>query len=128
MASTHLSRTTHGHIFAKINYKDEQYESVKLSLLDRLVSDVILGLDFISQHEKLMIPFEGKRNTLQVCTLEAARVKAPRLFANLAPDCTPLPLNLKNIQSPTPNSFILKSIDFYRTKLLSLPRPLGEPK
>ena len=100
MASTHLSCTTHGHIFAKIKYKDEQYESVKLSLLDGLVSDVILGLDFISQHEKLMIPFEGKRNTLQVCTLEAARVEAPRLFANLAPDCYPIATKSRKYSKP----------------------------
>ncbi|XP_055869763.1 uncharacterized protein LOC129923337 [Biomphalaria glabrata] len=100
MASTHLSRTTHGHIFAKIKYKDEQYESVKLSLLDGLVSDVILGLDFISQHEKLMIPFDGKRSTLQVCTLKAARVEAPRLFANLAPNCHPIATKSRKYSMP----------------------------
>ncbi|XP_055862342.1 uncharacterized protein LOC106074444 [Biomphalaria glabrata] len=90
MASTHLSRVTEGHIFATIQLKDEKYENIKLSLLDGLCSDVILGLDFISLHENLQIPFSGKRPPLCVSTLRPAKVEAPSLFGNLSPNCTPV--------------------------------------
>uniref|UniRef100_A0A2C9KMS6 Reverse transcriptase domain-containing protein n=1 Tax=Biomphalaria glabrata TaxID=6526 RepID=A0A2C9KMS6_BIOGL len=53
-------------------------------------SDVILGLDFISLHENLQIPFSGKRPPLCVSTLTPAKVEAPSLFGNLSPNCTPV--------------------------------------
>ncbi len=49
---------TQGHVNVELNFKDKQYNGVKLSIL-HLCSDVILGHDFLKQHEKIEVPFEG---------------------------------------------------------------------
>ncbi|XP_055891822.1 uncharacterized protein LOC129927331 [Biomphalaria glabrata] len=90
MATTHLSEKTLGHTFADVQYKGEHYKKVKLSLLAGLCSDVILGVDFISLHKELTIPYGGKRNPLYICGLKAARVETPSLFSNLTSDCRPV--------------------------------------
>ena len=36
------------------------------------------------------MPFSGKRPTLEICGLAAAKVPSPSLFANLSPKCSPI--------------------------------------
>lgn len=90
MASTHLSCITRGHVYACIQYKNTTYDRVKLSLLNNLCADVILGISFLSQHKHVVIPFNGHLPSFSVCSLTAAKVDAPSLFSNLTPNCVPI--------------------------------------
>uniref|UniRef100_A0A2C9LBJ4 CCHC-type domain-containing protein n=1 Tax=Biomphalaria glabrata TaxID=6526 RepID=A0A2C9LBJ4_BIOGL len=109
MASTHVSRITQGHIYANIRLKNERYEGVRLSLLDNLCSAVILGLDFISLHQNLFIPFDGQKPSLCLSTLQPSKVEAPSLFSNLSPNCTPVATRSRRYSVPD-RKFIEKEI------------------
>ena len=90
MASSNFTSTTSGHVQVKINYGDNCYDSVKLSILPKLCSDVILGHDFLSVHEKLEIKFNGHKGPLSICGVAAANVEEQSLFSNLKEDCRPI--------------------------------------
>lgn len=57
MASTAMKIKSTGFCLADINIGETQYPSTRLNILENLCSDVILGLDFQSQHQHLVIHF-----------------------------------------------------------------------
>ena len=89
MASTSLSKLTHGHCIVDISYKGAVYKRVKLSVLPDLCSDIILGHDFLKLHKGVELQFPGSRPPI-ACGLLAARVEPLALFAYLSPDCKPI--------------------------------------
>lgn len=90
MASSELQTATKGHCFVELFYNNTFYQNVKLSIVDQLCSDVLLGHDFLRQHKAVVIPFHGDKESLTVCGLLAAKVDPPDLFAHLTPNCTPI--------------------------------------
>ena len=83
MASTTLSSFTLGHCVLSLRFKDRFYPSVKLSVLDNLCTDVLLGHDFLRQHRSIEIPFEGTEPPLSLCNLVAIKVPPVSLFTHL---------------------------------------------
>jgi len=73
-----------------IDIMGKVYHNQKLSILDNLCVDVILGLDFQTQHKSVTFNFGGQKLPIQVCGLAALNVDPPDLFANLSPDCKPI--------------------------------------
>ena len=61
MASTEFSSATLGHCFVQLNYLNNHYPRIKLSILSKLCSDVLLGHDFLKQHKHLQIAFGGSK-------------------------------------------------------------------
>lgn len=110
MASTALTKSTFGHCFVNIQYKNLTYEKFKLSIMSDLCADVLLGLDFLKLHEKVEIPFAGNRPTFSVCSLMAAKVNAQSLFPNLASDIKPIATR-SIMHSPSDETFIKTEID-----------------
>lgn len=49
---------------AAIRCQNVSYESVKLSVMNDLCSDIFLGYDFLGLHEKMEISVGGERRTL----------------------------------------------------------------
>ena len=90
MATNDHCSHTQGHVDVGLQFKDKQYNSVKLSILPNLCSDVILGHDFLKLHEKIEIPFEGPLEPFSVCNLAAAKIEPPTLFGELPPDVKPI--------------------------------------
>ena len=90
MATSNLQTCTMGHCMVTLKYKETIYRNVKLAVLDNLCSDVLLGHDFLQQHQQLVIPFNGKKPPFNVCGLLAANIEPPELFAHLAPNCKPI--------------------------------------
>ena len=90
MASTAMKIKSKGFCLADLKIGDTAYPSTRLNILENLCSD-ILGLDFQSQHQSLIIEFNGKSPDLVVapdshCLLTAAVSPEVSLFSNLS-DC-----------------------------------------
>ena len=90
MATNNLTSTTLGHVVGKLKYRDSEYEQIKLSVLPHLCTDIILGHDFLNNHEKLEIKFQGKRGPLSICSVAAAKVEEQSLFGNLQEGWKPI--------------------------------------
>jgi len=83
-----------GFCLVDITIKDTDYASTR-QVLETLCSDIILGLDFLSQHQRLIFQFRGPSPDLVVsnertCPVAAAAVKEVRLFAKLSPHAKPI--------------------------------------
>ena len=110
MASTLLNSRTKGHCYVPIQYKNNYYDRVKLSVLPRLCSDILLGHDFLSLHKMVEIPFKGEKPPLSLCNLLAARIDPPKLFNNIQADCKPIAIKSRRY-SPADQNFIKSEVD-----------------
>ena len=69
----------------------QEYKSVSVTVLKNLISDVILGRDFMTQHQSINIHFGGVKPTLQLGAVEAVKTSTPaKLFQYLHNDCRPI--------------------------------------
>ena len=90
MASTSLSAHTSGVCKVNIKVNGRDYESVRLTVLPKLCSDVILGQDFQKLHESVQLNYGGDLPPLVICGLGVLKIDPPELFANLTADCHPV--------------------------------------
>ena len=59
MASSTTKIKSCGFCVVNVKLKDASYESVRLNVFDNLCSNIILGLDFQTQHQRLVFEFKG---------------------------------------------------------------------
>ena len=90
MASTSLSAQTSGVCKVDITVNGQDYKSVRLTVLPKLCSDVILGQDFQKLHERMQLNYGGDLPPLVICGLGVLKIDTPELFANLTADCHPV--------------------------------------
>ncbi|XP_027225401.2 uncharacterized protein K02A2.6 [Penaeus vannamei] len=90
MASTSLSAHTSGVCKVNIKVNGRDYESVRLTVLPKLCSSVILGQDFQKLHESVQLNYGGDFPPLVICGLGVPKIDPPELFANLTADCHPV--------------------------------------
>ena len=64
-----------------------KYQGFKLSVLAELCADLILGIDFQSQHSSVVFHYGGSEPPLSVYGLSTLNVDPPELFVNLTADC-----------------------------------------
>ena len=55
-----------------------------------LCADVLLGLDFQSQHQSVVLNFGGNKEPLTVSSLSMFKTEPPQLFNNLSPNLKPI--------------------------------------
>ena len=60
MASTSMKIKSTGFCLVDIHIHKSKYKAIRLNLFDDLCSDVILGIDFQYQHQRLIFLFDGK--------------------------------------------------------------------
>ena len=92
MAQTFLSTNSIGYCTVDVTLKGSNYPSTHLSILKDLCSDVVLGQDFQSQHQSVIIGYNGPKPDLQLSNdtvygLAAAFAEEPSLFSNLSGSC-----------------------------------------
>jgi hypothetical protein len=109
LASTSHSSSTEGHIFVTLSYNGITYDRVKLSILPNLCADVLLGHDFLSQHQTVQIPFNGHKPPFTVCGVAAAIIEPPPLFEHLTPHYRPVATKSRRYNSDD-EAFIGKEI------------------
>jgi len=101
---------THGSCRASIKLKNRCYEDVSLSVTDGLQWDVIIGSDFLKEHESVNFTFGGPERPLKLGTLEAAKVVKPvRLFGHITADCKPVASKSRHY-SKTDEEFIANKV------------------
>ena len=80
MASAAMKIKSSGFCVADVTINDTTYAAVRLNILGNLCSDMILGLDFLSQHQRLIFELNGNALDLVVanelnCALDIADTK-----------------------------------------------------
>ena len=80
-----------GFCLSTICLENRNYAETKLVLLDNLITDVILGREFLEQHQQLCIHFGGSNPVLTIGALKCLRSNiVPRLFEHLASNYKPI--------------------------------------
>ena len=90
MAKKSMTTAIEGHIVADIVISSSAYKRVRFLVMQDLCYDVILGQDFMDQHESVEILFGGIKPRFTVCGLARSHLPAPNLFSNLSQDCRPI--------------------------------------
>ena len=97
VASTALSANVTGTCTTNLEYQNQKYTSrwccfhgVHLSVLPGLCADLILGLDFQSQHESITFQYGGSQPPLSVCGFSTLNMDPAEPFANLTENCHPI--------------------------------------
>ena len=76
MASQTMKIKSTGFCLVDIHIHKSKYDAIRLNLFDDLCSDVILGLNFQCQHQRLIFEFEGECLDLIVANDKACLVVA----------------------------------------------------
>ena len=98
-----------GYCVCDITLNGKSYTKVRLKVLKNLVSDVILGIDFMKRHHSVEFVFDGGPDTLCIgdkgrtstpsiaptgeqsfCNLTTLQTEPCSLFSNLLPSCKPI--------------------------------------
>ena len=61
-----------------------------MSILPELWPDLILGLDFQSQHGSVTFSYGGSKPPLPICSLSTLKIDTTSVFVNLIVDCHPV--------------------------------------
>ena len=77
---------------ANLTYQGREYAGYRLSVLPGLCADLILGLDFQSQHSSVTFHYGGSEPPLAICGFSTLNIDPPEPFANLAANCHPIAL------------------------------------
>ena len=83
LASESMSTNTQGSCVVDIVIEGHTYSECKLSVMDRLCCDVIVGLDLLRHHTNLVVNFGGEREPLVID--EVARNCSQVFMSNLEP-------------------------------------------
>ena len=75
---------------ANLTYQGREYAGYRLSVLPGLCADLILGLDFQSQHSSVTFHYGGSEPPLAICGFSTLNIDPPEPFANLAENCHPI--------------------------------------
>ena len=79
-----------GTCVANLSYQGRKYDGFRLSVLPGLYADLILGLDFQSQHTSVVFHYGGSEPPPPVCGFSTLNVDPPEPFANLTADYHPI--------------------------------------
>ena len=95
MASTAVKIKSKGFCLVDIVNNNTKYPATRLKVFENLCSNVILGLNLHSQHQRLIFQFNKSSPDLLAsreshCTLAAAQATEVSLFSNLCSDIKPI--------------------------------------
>ena len=92
MASSQLNAPVLGSVTTNLIIDGRVYNNLSFGVVPGLCSDIILGQDFMSQHDEIVFKLGGPRKgfILQHCSVAASRMNSPELFRNLEPGCRPI--------------------------------------
>jgi hypothetical protein len=85
-----------------------KYNDLKLTVLEKLCADVLIGHDVMKLHSNVQVWFGGEKPPL-MCS--SAKVDLPKLLWNLTPDCKPIATKSRRY-SEEDMHFIKQEIDY----------------
>ena len=90
----------------QIDLLNRSYDKVNILVMDSLMWDVILGREFLKEHQSVSFEFDGPKCPLNLDSLDVLKGVTPvRLFEHLTPDCRPVASKSRNY-SPSDRAFI----------------------
>ena len=99
-----------GYCLSTIQLKKRCYPDMKLLILSNLLTDVILGQDFLKLHNQVLIEFGGPQSSLIIGALECIKTDiVPHLFEHLSSDCKPITTKSRK-HSVTNEKFIAETV------------------
>ena len=90
MAQSSLSAQTLGYCIVDVVLNEKLYPKFCMLILPGLCSDILLGLDFLSQHQSVSFQHNGPKSPLTECGLSVLKVESPDLLSNLTSDVHPI--------------------------------------
>ena len=90
LASSSCTTNAVGVCEVTLSVKSETYQRVKMSILNDLVSDVILGEDFMKEHSSVEFHFGGSKPPLVLSGLPPMDMELPPMFADLPSNVKPI--------------------------------------
>ena len=99
MADTDNHTVTSGYVKVTLTVNGKKYPNSKLTLLPNACVDVILGIEFLNQHQNITIKYGGNKPPL-VSSLGTLKVEPPDLFAHLTADCHPIASKSRRYSAP----------------------------
>ncbi|XP_054266988.1 uncharacterized protein LOC128989145 [Macrosteles quadrilineatus] len=84
LAASNMKSNVHGFVEINLNLLNHNYNNFKMTVLEDLCTDVLIGHDIMKLHSNIQVWFGGKKPPLLVCS--CAKVEPPKLFCNLTPD------------------------------------------
>ena len=106
LAVKEASVKTLGCCAASVELKGCNYRNINFSVMNGLLWDVILGRDFLSQHQNVNFNFGGPKTSLELGALKPIKCVEPvKLFEHMSPNCEPVAVRRRNY-SKADQSFI----------------------
>jgi hypothetical protein len=99
MDSTSLCTTTEGFIRADIKVNGTPYRKQKLSVMNDLCADVILGHDFLKLHERIDMLFGCSKSVLTICGLSTIVTEPVSLFSTMDRNFKPVAVKSRHHSS-----------------------------
>ena len=97
---------TRGSCNVQIDLLDRSYDKVNMLVMDNLMWDVVLGREFLKEHQSVGFDFGGPKCPLNLKSLDILKGVTPvRLFEHWTPDCRPVTCKSRNY-SPSDRAFI----------------------
>ena len=90
MATSLLETKVSGFRCVDLMLEGRKCHNLHLSVLPELCADLLLGLNFESQHESVIFKHGGSKPSLSVCGLSTLNIDPTQLFANLSDHCCPI--------------------------------------
>ena len=87
MATSSLETKVSGFCLVDLDLEGRLYCNLHLSVLPELCADLILGLDYQSQHKNLVFEQGSSKSSLSICGLSSLNMDPPQIYANLSDDC-----------------------------------------
>ena len=98
-----------GECYVDFLMQKRSYKGVKLHVMDNLCVDVILGQDFMKQHDRVIFEFGGSQPPLHISAVTAMNVPPPSLFEHLSEDCKPVAVKSRK-QTNVNSKFIKEEV------------------
>ena len=90
MAESSITVKVLRNVTVDLQINETNYGKTKLSVIENLCSDIIIGQDILSQHQDLIVKFGGSKPPFSVCRLSTMNVEPPSLFPSMKPNCKPI--------------------------------------
>ena len=111
MASSDFVSSVSFYCFINMEINGKMYYNNKFYVMENICVRVILGLDFLKRHSRVVLEFGGKDDSFHIksCCLSTLKMQPPSLFANLTEDCKPIATKSRRY-SATDKAFISKTV------------------
>ena len=106
LASTDSVTKVLGSVEIAIEIQGRRYRNVKFGIVFNLCADIILGLDFLQKHRRVIFQFHGGVNDLSIgadaehCAVSAAKInEMPEIFKFVDSNIRPVAVKSRNYSS-----------------------------